>query len=127
MTPPTGPRDDRFERSVRQAHDAALAHVPPRTLARLRPRNEAAPARAWRPGWALATACVAVFAAALGARALLAPPDAAPAPVLADAGAAAAATDLPALPEGDLLVALDEDPDLFLWLASSEARPLAME
>lgn len=127
MTPPTGPRDDRFERSVRQAHDAALAHVSARTLARLRPRSEkTAPARARRPGWALATACAAVFAAVLGARALLAPPEAAPAPALA-AGIEAAAPAPAVLPEGDLLVALDEDPDLFLWLASSEARPLAME
>ncbi|WP_024891272.1 hypothetical protein [Luteimonas huabeiensis] len=125
MTPPTAPRDDGFERSVRQAHDAALAHVSARTLARLRPRSEkTAPARARRPGWALATACAAVFAAVLGARALLAPPEAAPA--LA-AGIEAAAPAPAALPEGDLLVALDEDPDLFLWLASSEARPLAME
>ena len=33
----------------------------------------------------------------------------------------------PLPPAGDAYAVLDEDPDLYLWLASADAQPLAME
>lgn len=120
---------ERIDRIARALHAEAAAHVPPHTLARLRPRVEREPARRGWPaplGWSLAAACAAVFVFALGVRTLVSP-DAggagtAPAPAVAVTPAAPPATD----PYEDPLIAFEEDPDLFVWLAS-DARPLAME
>ena len=117
----------RLDRAARALHAEAVARVSPHTLSRLRPRAQPEPARrGWlaRPvGWSLATACAAVFVFAVGMR-TLAPPGA------VDAEPPAQAVAMAVQPELDLyndpLMALEEDPDLFLWLAS-EARPLAME
>ena len=75
-------------------------------------------------GWSLATACAAVFVLAIGVRGLVAPDagEADPAPAVAAAPAAPAAAD----PFEDPLIALEEAPDRFVWLAS-DARALAME
>ncbi|NLB59218.1 MAG: anti-sigma factor [Gammaproteobacteria bacterium] len=122
--------NERIDRIARAIHAEAVDRVPHHTLARLRPRNAAAPARrGWRPtpalGWSLATACAAVFVFAVGMHALVAPegPQAPPpSPALAEAPA-----ELPAFdPYDDPLIAFDEDPDLFVWL-DSDAQPLAME
>lgn len=125
MTSPTGSRDDRFDRAVRRAHRHALDSVPAGTLSRLRPRPAATPSArrpARLPGWALASACAAVFAAVLGAQALYFP---SPSPDAPPRVATAQDAVVPTL--DDPLVALEEDPDMFLWLASVEAQPLAME
>lgn len=125
----TGEIDNRehIDRIARALHAEAVEHIPPHTLARLRPRAARGPApRGWPVpvGWSLATACAAVFVLAIGVRGLVAPDagEADPAPAVAAAPAAPAAAD----PFEDPLIALEEDPDLFVWLAS-DARALAME
>lgn len=118
---------ERFDRSMRAVHAEAVKQVPPHIQARLRPVAVRAPARrTWAAplGWSLATAAVAVLALALGMRT---PPGPAPAdPAAGPALAASPAGPVPFDPYEDPLIAFDEDPDLFIWLAS-EAQPLAME
>ncbi|MEN1943784.1 hypothetical protein WCE55_08005 [Luteimonas sp. MJ293] len=122
----------RVDQIARSLHASAVAHVPAQTLARLRPRPQSAPARpTWlaRPaGWGLATACAAMFVFAAGLYVLVSPdalgPQPFPVETMADSGAPAAA---PAFdPYDDPLSTFDEDPDLFVWLAS-DAQPVAME
>jgi len=119
---------ERIDRIARALHAEAVERVPAHTLARLRPRAGREPVpRGWaKPvGWSLATACAAVFVFAVGVRGLVSPDagEADPAPAVASAPAApASAID----PFEDPLIAFEEDPDLFVWLAS-DARSLAME
>lgn len=118
---------ERIDRIARALHAEAVEHVPPHTLAWLRPRAAPDPApRGWSIplGWSLATACAAVFVLAIGLRGLVAPEagEIHPVPAVANAPAASVVAD----PFEDPLIALDEDPDLFVWLAS-DARALAME
>lgn len=118
---------EHIDRIARALHAEAVERIPSHTLARLRPRPAREPAaRGWKApmGWALATACAAVFVFAIGVRGLVAPDPAEPGP----APAVASAPALPAVAEPfeDPLFALEEDPDLFVWLAS-DARPVAME
>lgn len=126
------PADDsrhRFDRQARQWHAAALKELSPQTLARLRAarhaaQTEAHPARGFHWRWLAATAFTAVLAVGVGVRFLPwseAPlPGEAPALSVADSGNGG---------NGEYSSAdvLEEDPDLYLWLASSEAPPLAME
>lgn len=119
----------RFDRIARAIHAEAVDRIPPHTLAQLRPLQEAPARRAWRPapvlGWSLAAACAAVLAWAVGFHTLVAPGE-------APAGAGQlVAVDAPADAPGfdpweDPLMTFEEDPDLFVWLAS-DARSLAME
>lgn len=107
--------DQDFDAQLRQLHGAALSALNPATLSRLRAaRHEAAAgARAQPPrhrGWWLATACSAVLAVGLGLHLNRPAPLAGPTMV-----AAAADSD-------DLL---EQNPDLYVWLASENA--LAME
>jgi anti-sigma-K factor RskA len=131
MTTRTDGDNDRMrelDRTVRALHAEAVDHVSRRTLQQLRTRRSIAtrtpPARATRAlGWTIATACAAVFAVALGLRF-----DRDGASTPADAQLAATAD--PSAAEGgydDALASYDEDPDLYLWLASGDAQPLAME
>ncbi len=115
-----------FDRTARALHAEAVDHVSPRTLQQLRARRTTSPARA-RPvrafGWAAAAACVAVFAIAIGLRV---DRDTASMPT----DAQTATTTDPVTADGDYdeaLASYDEDPDLYLWLASSDAQPLAVE
>ena len=124
-------RQDDFDRQARALHAQAVRQVPSRTLEQLRIRRArgmstaSAPARGPRfAGWTLAAACTAVFALAIGLR----QPGLEQAP--AEPGAALlAATAAPATGADsyETFATLDEDPDLFLWLASQDALPLAME
>ena len=125
-------RSDDFDRQVQALHARALEQVAPRTLHALRVRraNAAAAAHGGAPGthrrpwgWWLAAAAAAVFALAVGLRM----PGTEPA---ADGGlpTLAAATDaVEAATYEDGLAALDEDPDLYLWLAAQDSQILAME
>ncbi|MBB6599871.1 hypothetical protein [Luteimonas sp. MC1825] len=118
---------DDFDRKVRTLHAQAVRQVPTRTLEQLRIRRarglSPAPARGARiAGWSLAAACTAVFALAVGLRQ--------PGSEQAVTGAATLATTAGADAGGEpyeAFATLDEDPDLFLWLASQDALPLAME
>jgi anti-sigma-K factor RskA len=119
-----------FDHQARRLHQAALAQVSPQTLMRLRAaRHEAgqqAPARSrartWR--WLTATAFSAVLAVGLGVQWLPRTPETPAYP--ATPSVAQADSDL-STDEFGASSALDEDPDLYLWLASADAQPLAME
>lgn len=125
MTAPHGPQD-RFDHAARRLHDDALRQVTPRTLARLRPRSAPSPAPAptRRPVFALASACVLAMAALVGMQLL--PDTRTPTPHTGPLVARQAPAPM-VLPAADPLATLEEDPDMFLWLASIEAQPVAME
>jgi hypothetical protein len=130
------PADDahnrgRLDQQARQWHAAALKELSPATLARLRAARHAAQTGTDRAGslhgqgrWLAATAFTALLAVAIGVRVL--PWDDRPAPAVAPAAPAIAAGDAGSN-EFSTASALDEDPDLYLWLASADAPPLAME
>ncbi len=119
-----------IDQQARRLHQAALAQVSPQTLMRLRAaRHQAgsqAPtagrAHAWR--WLTATAFSAVLAVGLGLQWLPRAPELPASTTVAVASPS----------EGDTIAdelgvagTFDEDPDLYLWLASADAQPLAME
>ena len=113
-----------FDDALRQRHAAAISHLSARTQAQLRNRLAASATTPrhfvrHRMAWAAATACAALFALVIGLQLRPRPmPAVSPATVgvddsQADANAAYAT--------------LDENPDLYLWLASSDAVALASE
>lgn len=114
--------NETFDRDMRQLHATAVTHISPQTLARLRAARHGAqtapPQRghAWR--WMAASAFSAVLAVAIGVQFL---PRSAP---LSTAQPMITGT---SDDYSDGVATLDENPDLYLWLASSEAEPLAME
>ena len=118
--------DERFDARIRQAHADAVSHLSARTRLQLQLRRGAATTRrkpvATRSfAWPLAAAC-AVGALAIGLQlrqpespGTVPSPDTALASATPDAGVA------------DAWTALDESPDLYLWLESDDAAMLAME
>lgn len=114
------PDNDAFDRHAQQLHATALASISPQTLAKLRAARQtttqtARPRHAWR--WLAATAFSAVFAVAIGVQFVprTSTPIAPAQPV-----AASAAT-------SDYSTSLDENPDLYVWLASADGQRLASE
>ncbi|HEY5972199.1 MAG TPA: hypothetical protein VIT22_09525 [Pseudoxanthomonas sp.] len=123
MNPGIDANKDTFDRDMHQLHAAAVNPVSPQTLARLRAARhtaQAAPQRghAWR--WIAASAFSAVLAVAIGVQFL-------PQSTSVPATQPVVTTVDTANDYGDSVATLDENPDLYLWLASSEAEPLAME
>lgn len=115
--------NEAFDRDMRQLHATSMAHISPQTLARLRIARhgaQTAPQRglAWR--WITASAFSAVLAVAIGVQFL---PRSAPVSTVQPMVAATGTSN----DYNDAVATLDENPDLYLWLASSEAEPLAME
>ena len=114
-------RDARFDAAMRQLHGTAVDRVSGRTLLQLQQRPHATPAprpASSRFGWPLAASFAAVLALMVG---LQLRHDPAPLPAApATANAVADSGD-------DIDIALDENPDLYLWLASNDAYALAME
>lgn len=111
--------ENEFDAHARGLHAAALTRLSPQTLLRLRAaREQAGRASQRRPWpWLAATAFSMLLAVMIGVQWLPGPQ----APTLAaDAGNVANAGDTAA-------TLLEENPDLYLWLASSEAQPMAME
>jgi hypothetical protein len=116
--------DSDFDDALRQRHAAAVARLSARTQVQLRNRptaSTAAPRHVvrHRMAWAAATACVALFALVIGLH--LRPPQMpaiSPAIVAVDGSQTDANT---------AYTVLDENPDLYLWLASSDAVALASE
>lgn len=114
-----------FDVSVRTVHAQSLAALSPRVQAQLArrrrealaPRTTAGLRRPW--AWASAAATAGVLAIALQVRPPLQAPDNAEPVTVALAPAPNGAPD----PAG----VLAEDPDLYLWLASSESQALALE
>ncbi len=106
------PSDD----ELRALHAQSLQALSPTTLARLRQaRHAGVPGRRRAAGWWLASACTAVLALGMGLGVQWLPP--------AEDGVAAAPM-VAAMDDDNGSSALDENPDLYLWLAGTD---LAME
>ncbi|GAA4870649.1 hypothetical protein [Luteimonas vadosa] len=125
MTTPAHP-DHEIDRYARRLHAEAVARVPARTLAQLRVRRAVSTNGTTRParpsfGWALAAAGAAVLAIAIGlSPAVRAPGDAQPDRI-------AAAPDANGNAYDEAVATLEEDPDFYLWLGTTDVQPLAME
>jgi hypothetical protein len=121
--------DDGFDARIRQAHAEAVSHLSARTRLQLQLRRGAATATRGKPAatrsfaWPLAAAC-AVGALAIGLQ--LRQPEA-PGTTPAPDPARALASATPDASVADAWTALDESPDLYLWLESDDAAMLAME
>lgn len=121
--------DRAFDQAMRRLHVQAVDQVSPATRARLRVARQAATAPATArehrrgSGWMLATGFAAVSALAIGM--LLRPSPQAPA-VTSPAPAVAAATTA-TFDADTALATLDENPDLYLWLASNDDAMPAMD
>ena len=120
-TPPS-PEQRAFDEALRQRHGDAVAHVSARTQAQLQQRRRAAMSASTAPratmrrlAWPVATSSAAILALAVGMQ--LRQDDVAPIPA-----ATVADEDM-----GASFAALDENPDLYLWLASSDAVAFASE
>ena len=115
-------KQDHFDHGLKQLHAAAVSHLSPQTLARLRAaRHGAVPSapqrsHAWR--WLAASAFSAVLAVVVGVQFLP------PSQSLPSAQPVAAGNDGN---DAGNVATLEESPDLYLWLASQDAATLAME
>jgi anti-sigma-K factor RskA len=113
-------RDDRFDAAMRQQYEIAATRLSARTQAQLQQRRRAAldtrPARASgrQFGWPIAASFAAILALAIGLQVRQPPEPATTTPVVADNA-------------DDLDTVLDENPDFYVWLASSDANAIAME
>ena len=109
-----------FDSRLRQVHAQAIGKVSPRTRVQLRPKSSAtrltSPPR--RHAWPLAATCAIALVA--GGMFLRHPERMAPAP---DTQTVAVAND----DAGDIYTALDESPELYLWLASNDTQTLVTE
>ena len=115
--------DESFDRAMRDLHAQALTRVSPQARAGLRAALMAtdtrhAPQRAPMRGlgWVLAGGCAAVFALAIGLQ-WRGPSPAANVPTQT-AGTEAADDNIDSTDSA--VDALDENPDLYLWLASND-------
>ena len=122
--PPHDARVDAFDARLREIHAGAVAATPARVRLQLRPRRDAIGAHVSRHGWSLAAA----FALALVAAGLLwqrpSPPATPSDPQRVATAPAAVAPAAEPLDLDEAYAALDESPDLYLWLASSDASAL---
>ena len=123
----TGSHDDRFDAIARDVHASALDALSPRTRAQLQLRRRAslqpAPAPRLRTlAWPIAAAC-AVAALAIGWQ-LRGP---GPMPMDAPPAAPMVAANPTVGDDGSATLVLDENPEFYEWLASSDAAALAME
>jgi anti-sigma-K factor RskA len=132
---PVDDSQDRFDQQAKQWHAASLRELSPQTLMRLRAARHAAqaetqPVRGHHAygRWLAATAFTAVLAVGIGVRLLplgeSASTNEVPAVLVTDSGDAGVNESAASYSTANVL---DEDPDLYLWLASADAPPLAME
>ncbi|GHA89649.1 hypothetical protein [Cognatilysobacter bugurensis] len=120
--------DDDFDRAMRALHGDAVARLSPEVRERLRAARvptRAAPSRPWMD-WPIASglAAVLVLAVALPLRPLLTPAAgtvASPQATASAVGPDSTAVEAPLEPTA--LVSLDESPDFYLWLASTDSGP----
>ena len=118
-------KQDHFDHGLKQLHAAAVSHLSPQTLARLRAaRHGAVPSapqrsHAWR--WLAASAFSAVLAVVVGVQFLP------PSQSLPSAQPVAAGNNGNDGNDAGNVATLEESPDLYLWLASQDAATLAME
>jgi hypothetical protein len=117
------PRDPLFDAALRARHQAALEHLSPRVLAQLAQRRNGAlrgaGARRWHGFRYAAAGFAGLCALALGLQFRSLPGPGAPAATPVGTATAAAANAAPTM--------LDEDPEFYAWLASSDAQLVAME
>ena len=117
--------DDGFDAKLRQAHAQAVEQVSPRTFVQLRPRQGASrtsPATRRLRAWPLAATCAIAFIA--GGLFLRQPSQKAPESAPAESAIVAAPdNNEPA----DVYAALDESPELYLWLASNDTDPVGTD
>lgn len=114
-------RDARFDAAMRQLHESAVDRVSGRTRLQLQQLPRTAPAARPAPhrlAWPLAASFAAVLALMVGMQLWNEPVPTPAAPATVVAG-----TDT----DADIDAVLDENPDLYLWLASNDAYALAME
>lgn len=123
----TTPHDDkRFDQAMRGLHARAVADVSAPTMAQLHRRRHAVLQGGARPrrrfGWPAAATFASLLVVAIGLGFGLQTTSESPAPSapVATGGTVSGEVD-------DAYAALDENPDFFLWLASSDATLLAME
>lgn len=125
------PEGTPFDRKARQLHASALAHVSAATQAQLHQRRrstlagnrKAAAHRMVRPlVWTGALALLAVAIVLPLAMQLPDAPDEAPSTIVATSSPTATIAD-----EDSTIATLEEDPQLYVWLASSDAIALASE
>ena len=130
--------DDRFDNAMRDLHAQAVSQVSSATRARLRvarhaaarPSTEREPRRGFH--WVLGSGLAAVFAIAIGLQLGPSPmrPAQTPAPTISTP-VAMASTSTPrhttAFDAGTAIAALDENPDLYLWLASNDDAVPSLE
>ncbi len=113
----------RFDEALRGHHRASLDQLSPKVSAQLVQRRHAAlrgsaPHRSHRFGFA-AAGFAALCALAIGVQLRTPPtPSSAPSTILASTTSAPARADS---------IILDQDPDFYAWLASSDAMQVAME
>jgi hypothetical protein len=115
----------RFDDALRGHHRISLQQVSPKTRAQLAQRRHAAlrvtaPHRTHRLGYA-AAGFAALCALAIGVQ--FRNPSSQPLPVTG----AEVATNTTAIPARADSTMLDQDPDFYAWLASSDAMQVAME
>lgn len=122
-----------LDRIARTLHVEAAAHLHPRTRQQLRARRthaQPAPSRPPRSRalrWSLAGTFAATLAVVAGLGidgrfSTLSFSTLSGDPPVADTPAATSGEDY-----GEAYAALDEDPDFYLWLATADVQPLAME
>lgn len=115
---------DHFDDAMRQHHAASLAHLSPQLRAQLvQHRNAAKRGAAAHRGQGLrvgaaAFATLCALAIGLQLRTVAVPETDVPAQALASAAAGASRTQA---------TMLDEDPEFYAWLASSDGQQVAME
>lgn len=119
--------DARFDAAMRQRHARALEDLSPRIVSQLHQRRraalEGAPAsrRTSRPfAWMAFASGAAVLALVVGLQLR-------PANIVSEPTVGSATAAINAATEDDLDIVLDENPDFYLWLASSDAYAVAME
>lgn len=113
-----------FDERLRRVHAHAVESVAPRTRLQLRPQPSPSPASP-RPrlhAWPLAATCAVALVA--GGLFLRHPTTTAPD---ASAPTTASASNNPDIEPGEVYAALDESPELYLWLASNDTENLVTE
>jgi len=122
--------DDRFDNAMRGLHAQAVSQVSSATRARLRvarhatarPNEQREPRRGFN--WVLGSGLAAVFAIAIG---LQLRPAQTPIPATAAIASVSAPANPTAFDADTAFAALDENPDLYLWLASNGDAVASLE
>lgn len=122
--------DEAFDRAMRARYREALQHVSSATRTRLHAdrhaalRGEPMAVRGWPLGAAFGGVAAVVFAVTLGLNFNRGAPVDGGAPSASQAGSAMLVTPGVGMP---IVTGLDQDPDFYVWLASSDAQLMAME